>query len=110
MALLMPFLGTGKAMAEAKGTGTLADPYNAAGACAAVKDLTWTSNTEYESTDDVVPSLKAAHTAMRHSISRKTEQRKMNSIASASFIWTIKSLRKARPTSRSATRLLCAVS
>ena len=63
MALLMPFLGTGKAMAEAKGTGTLADPYNAAGACAAVKDLTWTSNTEYESTDDVYVKGKISRIA-----------------------------------------------
>ena len=38
---------------EPKGTGTLEDPYNPAGAAAAVKDLTWTSNEDYESTDDV---------------------------------------------------------
>ena len=38
---------------EPKGTGTLEDPYNPAGAAAAVKDLTWTSNEEYESTGDV---------------------------------------------------------
>ncbi len=38
---------------EAKGTGTLDDPYNALGAANAVKDLTWTSNTEYQSTGDV---------------------------------------------------------
>ena len=35
------------------GSGTLADPYTAAGAADAVKDLTWTSNTEYQSTDEV---------------------------------------------------------
>lgn len=35
------------------GTGTLEDPYNAAGAAAAVANLTWTSNTEYEATDPV---------------------------------------------------------
>ena len=40
-------------MGEPKGTGTLEDPYNPAGAAAAVKDLTWTSNEEYESTGDV---------------------------------------------------------
>ena len=38
---------------EAKGTGTLEDPYNPAGAADAVKDLTWTSNTEYEKTGPV---------------------------------------------------------
>ncbi len=53
LALLMPFLGTGKAMAEATGSGTEADPYNVEAAIAAVKDLTWTSNTVYETTDDV---------------------------------------------------------
>ena len=52
LALMLPFIGTGKAFAEAKGTGTLADPYNAEAAIAAVKDLTWTSNTEYESIGD----------------------------------------------------------
>lgn len=35
------------------GTGTQADPYNAAAAAAAVANLTWTSNTEYQATDDV---------------------------------------------------------
>ena len=44
--------GTGE-MGEPKGTGTLEDPYNPAGAAAAVKDLTWTSNEEYETTGDV---------------------------------------------------------
>ena len=37
----------------AKGTGTLANPYSAAEACEAVKNLTWTSNADYESTDEV---------------------------------------------------------
>ena len=37
----------------AKGTGTLADPYNPAGAAAAVASLTWTSNTDYQKTDPV---------------------------------------------------------
>jgi len=45
--------GGGTTGGEAKGTGTLADPYNPLGAAAAVKDLTWTSNTEYQKTDDV---------------------------------------------------------
>ena len=42
--------GGGEDQGEAKGTGTLEDPYNPAGAAQAVKDLTWTSNTEYEKT------------------------------------------------------------
>ena len=37
----------------AKGTGTLTDPYNPAGAAAAVANLTWTSTTEYEKTAPV---------------------------------------------------------
>ncbi len=36
-----------------KGSGTLADPYNPAAAAAAVKDLTWTSNQDYQTTDVV---------------------------------------------------------
>lgn len=39
--------------AKSMGTGTLADPYTVEGAFAAVKDLTWTSNTEYQTTDVV---------------------------------------------------------
>lgn len=35
------------------GTGTLEDPYNPAAAIAAVANLTWTSNSEYQSTDPV---------------------------------------------------------
>ena len=38
---------------EPKGTGTLDDPYNPQGAANAVKDLTWTSNSEYDKTGDV---------------------------------------------------------
>ena len=38
---------------KGRGDGTLANPYSAAEACAAVKDLTWTSNTNYESIGDV---------------------------------------------------------
>ena len=38
---------------EASGDGSQASPYNAAAAAAAVKDLTWTSNTEYQKTDPV---------------------------------------------------------
>ena len=35
------------------GDGTLADPYNPAGAAAAVANLTWTSSTDYQKTDPV---------------------------------------------------------
>ena len=45
--------GGGGGSDEPKGTGTLEDPYNPAGAADAVKDLTWTSNTEYEKTGPV---------------------------------------------------------
>ena len=38
---------------EAKGTGTLEDPYNALGAANAVKNLTWTDNTTYDTTGEV---------------------------------------------------------
>ena len=38
---------------QGNGSGTLNDPYNAAGAAAAVANLTWTSNTEYQTTDEV---------------------------------------------------------
>ena len=38
---------------DPKGTGTLDDPYNPAGAANAVKDLTWTSNDDYQTTGDV---------------------------------------------------------
>ena len=37
----------------AKGSGTMADPYNVAGALKAVENLTWTSNTVYEKTQKV---------------------------------------------------------
>jgi len=45
--------GGGDTPSGASGTGTLDDPYNPAGAAAAVKDLTWTSNTEYQKTEKV---------------------------------------------------------
>ena len=38
---------------DPKGTGTVDDPYNPAGAANAVKDLTWTSNDVYDATGDV---------------------------------------------------------
>lgn len=45
--------GGGGSGDEAKGTGTLDDPYNPAGAAAAVASLTWTSTTDYQTTDPV---------------------------------------------------------
>ena len=45
--------GGGDTPGGASGTGTLADPYNPLGAVNAVKDLTWTSNTDYQATGDV---------------------------------------------------------
>ena len=48
---------------DAKGSGTLADPYNPLGAAAAVKNLTWTSNDTYESTDDVYVKGKISRIA-----------------------------------------------
>lgn len=39
--------------ATPSGDGTVNNPYNAAAAIQAVKDLTWTSNTEYQTTDNV---------------------------------------------------------
>ena len=52
--------GTG---GEAKGSGTLNDPYNPAGAAAAVKNLTWTSNDNYETTGDVYVKGKISRIA-----------------------------------------------
>ena len=48
---------------QPSGTGTLDDPYNALGAVDAVKDLTWTSSTDYESTDDVYVKGKISRIA-----------------------------------------------
>lgn len=45
--------GGGGETGTPSGTGTLADPYNAAAAAAAVANLTWTSNTDYQTTDEV---------------------------------------------------------
>ena len=45
------------------GTGTLADPYTPAGAIDAVKDLTWTSNTDYQKTDKVYVKGKISRIA-----------------------------------------------
>ena len=51
---------------EAKGTGTQVDPFNVAGAINAVKNLTWTSNTEYDKVGPyyvkgIVKSIKEAY-------------------------------------------------
>ena len=48
---------------EAKGTGTLDDPYNALGAANAVKDLTWTSNSDYQKTEKVYVKGKISRIA-----------------------------------------------
>ena len=45
------------------GSGTLADPYTPAGAANAVKDLTWTSNTEYQKTEKVYVKGKISRIA-----------------------------------------------
>ena len=45
------------------GSGTLADPYTPAGAREAVKDLTWTSNTDYQKTDKVYVKGKISRIA-----------------------------------------------
>ena len=43
----------GSTSSAVNGSGTLADPYNVAGALKAVENLTWTSNTVYEKTQKV---------------------------------------------------------
>ena len=45
--------GGGNNDAGASGNGTLDSPYNAAGAAAAVANLTWTSTSDYQTTDEV---------------------------------------------------------
>lgn len=52
------------------GTGTQADPYNAAGAAAAVANLTWTSNEDYQSTDDVYVKGKISRIAEINGVSQ----------------------------------------
>ena len=47
----------------AQGNGSLQSPYNPLGAINAVKDLTWTSNTEYQTTDDVYVKGKISRIA-----------------------------------------------
>ena len=48
---------------DPKGTGTLDDPYNPAGAANAVKDLTWTNNDTYDKTGDVYVKGKISRIA-----------------------------------------------
>jgi len=55
--------GGGGSTGTPKGTGTQADPYNAAAANAAVANLTWTSNTEYQTTEDVYVKGKISRIA-----------------------------------------------
>ncbi len=55
--------GGGGSTGEAKGSGTLNDPYNPAGAANAVKNLTWTSNDNYETTGDVYVKGKISRIA-----------------------------------------------
>ena len=55
--------GGGGSEGTPAGSGTAADPYNVAAARAAVKDLTWTSNTEYEKTGTVYVKGKISRIA-----------------------------------------------
>ena len=55
--------GGGGQSGSAKGTGTLSDPYNAVAAADAVKNLSWTSNTEYEKTGEVYVKGKISRIA-----------------------------------------------
>ena len=50
---------------EAGAKGSLANPYTPLEACEAVKDLTWTSNSEYETTDDVYVAGKISKIASK---------------------------------------------
>ena len=55
--------GGGGDTGEAKGSGTLNDPYNPAGAAAAVKNLSWTDNNTYDTTGDVYVKGKISRIA-----------------------------------------------
>lgn len=55
--------GGGGQTGEAKGSGTLADPYNPVGAALAVANLTWTSNDDYQTTSDVYVKGKISRIA-----------------------------------------------
>ena len=55
--------GGGGESGGASGTGTLADPYNPQAAIDAVKNLTWTSNTDYQKTEKVYVKGKISRIA-----------------------------------------------
>lgn len=55
--------GSGGGGGTPSGDGTLNNPYNPAGAAQAVSGLTWTSNTEYQSTDNVYVKGKISRIA-----------------------------------------------
>ena len=55
--------GGGGSTGTPKGSGTLDDPYNPAGAANAVKNLTWTSNDVYDTTGDVYVKGKISRIA-----------------------------------------------
>ena len=55
--------GGGDTPSGGSGSGTLSDPYNPAGAAAAVANLTWTSNTDYQKTEKVYVKGKISRIA-----------------------------------------------
>ena len=55
--------GGGGTTGEAKGRGTQNDPYNPVAAINAVKDLTWTANSEYQTTEEVFVKGKISRIA-----------------------------------------------
>lgn len=55
---------TGGGTGTPAGTGTQADPYNVAAAIAAVKNLTWTSNDDYQKTEQVYVKGKISRIAV----------------------------------------------
>ena len=61
--------GGGSGSDVASGDGTEASPYNPAGAAAAVANLTWTSNTEYQSTEVVFIKGKISEIASKGTFS-----------------------------------------
>lgn len=63
--------GGGGGTGTPSGTGTQTDPYNVAAAVNAVKDLTWTSNTEYQKTGDVYVKGKISRIAVANDASQE---------------------------------------
>ena len=78
MAALLAFcaLSCNKDDSEVK-PGSIARPYTTEEAVKAVSNLTWTSNTEYETTDVVYVRGKITKVAMHHSILHLTKRRLM---------------------------------